>query len=47
MILYSFFALHFQGLWNMEKTSRWDGTAGDVRRMTSTGVYMGQGGMAS
>jgi hypothetical protein len=44
MILYSF--LHFQGLWNMEKTSSWDGTAGDVRREVSTGVYTGQGGTA-
>jgi hypothetical protein len=44
MILYSF--LHFQGLWNMERTSRRDGTAGDVRRTTSTGVYTGQGWMA-
>ncbi len=44
MILYRF--LHFQDLRSMEKTSRWDGTAGDVKRMVSTGVYMCQGGTA-
>jgi len=44
MILYSF--LHFQGLWNMERTSRQDGMAGEVRRMISTRVYTGQGWMA-
>ncbi len=44
MILYRF--LHFQDLRSMEKTSRWDGTAGDIKRMVSTEVYMCQGGTA-
>ena len=34
--------LHFQGLWNLEKTSSWDGDGGE----DNTGVYGGPGGAA-
>jgi hypothetical protein len=40
VILYRF--LHFQDLRSMEKTSRWDGTDGDAKRIDDRRAYMCQ-----